>query len=546
VIGRVYLVGAGPGDPGLITARGLALLKTADAVVHDRLVAPALLEERRPGSEVYDVGKVPGQHRQGRQREINDLLLRLARAGKTVVRLKGGDPFVFGRGGEEAEACAGAGIPFEVIPGVTSAVAVPAYAGIPLTHRSLASSFAVVTGHEDPAKPNARVDWAYLAAVDTLVILMGVKGLPAIVDHLLAHGRSPRTPVAVISQGTYPSQATLVATLADVVDRNREASLAAPATIIIGEVVLLRDRLRWFDVRPLFGRRILVPRTREQPSVIVSRLRELGATVVEVPRLQAVPIEGGLDWALRRLRTASFAGLRLRRGRSPGSGSWLVFTSPAAVDMVWATLEAQGLDARSFAGMCVAATGPGTDQALRSRGLYPDLSTPAYLSSEIAGALMRGGLAGRQVLLLRPEGASSELPERLLAAGAVVEDTAIYRLVPVEMPEQLAALAAKPETRFAGGEAGGIDIVVFPSSGTVRALVDSLQGDLQSLMDSRVVCMGVSTARTATELGFPVDAIAAEATFDGLVETVLSLPSRRGGHPLAGTQASGRVHEGTR
>ena len=269
--GTVSLVGAGPGDPGLITARGLALLRTADAVVYDRLVAPELLAEVRPDAARHYAGRAAG-YKALNQPEVNQLLVDLARRGQRVVRLKGGDPFIFGRGGEEAAACAEAGVPFEVVPGVSSVAAVPAYAGIPLTYRTIASSFAVVTGHEDPAKPDASVDWAHLATgIDTLVVLMGLDRIDRIAVRLLEHGRPPETPVAVISNGTVPQQRTVVATLRDVAERVRAAGLMSPAVIVVGEVVRMRETIGWFDRRPLFGRRILVPRTRAQPCTKVWR-----------------------------------------------------------------------------------------------------------------------------------------------------------------------------------------------------------------------------------------------------------------------------------
>lgn len=277
--GTVYIVGAGPGDPGLITVRGLALLQTADALVHDRLVASELLAEAPAGCERYDVGKAPGDAGP-RQDEINALLVRLATAGKRVVRLKGGDPFVFGRGAEEVEACLASGVRCEVVPGVTSAAAVPAYAGIPLTHRSVASSVALVTGHE---AGSGRVDWERLAtAADTIVVLMPLRRLPEIVAQLVAHGRSPDTPAALISQGTLPGQRVLVARLADLAARATAEGMASPALVVVGEVVRLRERLAR-AARPLLGRVVLLPRTRSHPSVIAARFRELGACVVELP-----------------------------------------------------------------------------------------------------------------------------------------------------------------------------------------------------------------------------------------------------------------------
>src|SRR5215213_2231175 len=285
----VYLVGAGPGDPGLLTVRGQQVLARADVLVYDRLVAPELVEMAPPDAERVYVGKAPGQHTL-RQEEINALLVERARAGRIVVRLKGGDPFIFGRGGEEAATLAAAGLPFEVVPGVTAAVSVAAYAGIPITHRAVASSFAVATGQEGEARGPQHLAYDRLAgAADTLVFLMGVERLPAIVADLLAAGRPPETPVAVIQAGTLPEQRTVVATLADVVERVQAAGLRPPAVTVVGEVVGLREQLRWFDTRPLFGRRVLVTRTRAQASTLVARLRDLGARPVELPTIAIRP-----------------------------------------------------------------------------------------------------------------------------------------------------------------------------------------------------------------------------------------------------------------
>ncbi len=287
--GKVYLVGAGPGDPGLITVAGLQRLKEADVIVYDRLVAPALLDEASAEAERIFVGKVAGESHD--QEAINRLLVEKAREGKRVVRLKGGDPFVFGRGGEEAEALREAGVPFEVVPGVTSAVAVPAYAGIPVTHRGLASTFAVITGHEDPEKPGDRASIGpkLATAVDTLVFLMGTKTLPEIVEKLVANGRAAETPVAVIRWGTTPEQRTVVGTLADIVERVREAGLTPPAITVVGEVVRLREKLSWFEERPLFGKRVLITRTRRQASVLARLLAAEGAIPIELPAIEIEP-----------------------------------------------------------------------------------------------------------------------------------------------------------------------------------------------------------------------------------------------------------------
>lgn len=484
--GKVYLVGAGPGDPGLITARGLALLQAADAVVHDRLVSPQLLERHRPDATLYDVGKVPGHHSRGRQGEICELLVALACAGKMVVRLKGGDPFIFGRGGEEAEACAAAGVPFEVIPGVTSPVAVPAYAGIPLTHRAVASSFAVVTGHEDPARAESRVDWNALARIDTLVILMGMERLPVIVERLLAAGRGPDTPVALISRGTYPGQRTVTGTLGEIAGQVERHDLKPPVTIVVGEVVRLRQHLRWFDQGPLSGRRILVPRTREKPGVLAERCRQLGAEVIEVPRLV-------VEYHPERIEPGAL-----------GCHDILLVTSPAALHALQLALEERNLDARALAGLQVVAAGPDTAEAFHDTGIRPDLSVASYLAAPITAGLRESGPAGRRVLLLRQAELPGTLAQSLTDAGYLIRDIAAYSARPA---------AALPDL-------SQIDAVVFASSGSVRAL--KAVTDTGRFEGSTVFCMGEQTARAARRDGWSIRATAPAPTFDSLVATVLA------------------------
>jgi uroporphyrinogen III methyltransferase/synthase len=494
MIGTVYLVGAGPGDPGLITERGIGLLRTADAVVYDRLVAPELLAEIRPDAEVHYVGRARGSQTAS-QEEVNQLLVRLARNGANVVRLKGGDPFVFGRGGEEAEACATAGVPYEVVPGVTSAIGVPAYAGIPLTHRDVASSFAVITGHEDPSRPETRIDWPRLAtAVDTLVILMGVEQFPRIVEQLLAHGRAPQTPVALISQGTRAEQRTLVGTLADIADRVGRAQLQAPAVAVVGEVVRLRGRLAWYDRRPLSGRRVLVARSRGQPSALTARLQNLGACVVEAPAFRIEPVcDQRLTTALDRI----------------ASYDWLLFTSAAAVQAFWTALAARGADARALAGTGVAAAGPGTAEAVAGRGVRPDFATSAYVARDVASALVGHVAAGQRLLLARGEDTSPSLGQHL-ARDVAVDDVVVYRLVQTDAAASRQAILAEP-----------IDAVVLPSSGSVRILASLLGNGLAHIERAAILCMGPSTARAAARIGLRVAALPDKASIDGLVTAVV-------------------------
>jgi len=496
--GLVYLVGAGPGDPGLITVKGLACLQKADVVIYDRLVSPALLRQAPRGCELIDAGKSPQGHTLP-QEAINALLVEKALAGKVVVRLKGGDPFLFGRGGEEAEALAEAGVPFEVVPGVTSAIAAPAYAGIPVTHRDHTSTFAVVTGHEDPTKADSSIDWQKLATgVGTLVLIMGVGNLPQIVTKLIEHGRDPRTPVAIVQEGTEARQKTVTGTLADIVERAREADIKPPAVTIVGEVVRLREKLRWFDTKPLFGKRVLVTRSREQASALSQQLRELGAEPLEYPAIEIAPPKdiAPLDEAIARLPTYDC----------------LIFTSANGVDAFVTRMSEKGMDMQALARLKIAAIGPATAQALAGHGLRVDYLPEVYTSEEIAAGI--GDVSGQRILLPRVERAPKQLAQALRGKGAVVDEVAAYRTLAVGAPDELKALLAD----------GQIDIVTFTSSSTVRNLAAGLQGPTPAEVLSRclVACIGPVTARTAARLGIRVDVVAREHTIAGLVEAIVA------------------------
>jgi uroporphyrinogen III methyltransferase / synthase len=542
--GKVYLVGAGPGDPGLLTVRGRDVLALAEVLVYDRLVAPEIVALAPPTAERVYVGKAPGRHTL-RQPEINALLVDRARAGRQVVRLKGGDPFVFGRGGEEAEALADAGLPFEVVPGISAALAVAAYAGIPVTHRAVASSFAVATGQEGEARGPQALAYDRLAgAADTLVFLMGVERLPAIVAGLLAGGRDPATPVAVIAAGTLPDQRTLVAPLAEILARVKAAGVGPPAVTIVGEVVGLRERLRWFDTRPLFGRRVLVTRTREQASTLVALLRAAGARPVELPTIAVQPPEdcAALDAALRELAGPTPTGRENLTPPAPlpcegrgepsqpaagppppiagmgaaGVGSWVIFTSANGVEAVFARLEALALDARVFGGASIAAIGPATAAALRQHGLRADYAPAEALTSAILADFRRRDLRDVRVLLPRADIAPPDLADGLAALGAVVQSVVAYRTVPAE------GLAAEARGALAGG---AVDTACFTSSSTVRNLVDALDGDVALLAPLTVACIGPVTAATARELGLRVDVVAREHTVTGLVAALCEAAS---------------------
>jgi len=496
-VGKVCLVGAGPGDPGLITQKGLECLALADVVIYDHLLDERLLDSAPPGVERIYVGKQAGKHAR-EQDEINQLLVDKANEGKSVVRLKGGDPFVLGRGSEEAEVLKNNGIPFEVVPGISSAIAVPAYAGIPVTHRGLASSFAVVTGHEDPSKPTSSLAWEKLATgVDTLVFLMGMQNLPEIVAKLLEHGRPPDTPVAVIKEGTRPEQKVVTGNLKDIVARMKEHSLDPPVVIVVGEVVKLREKLRWFDNHPLFGKRVLVTRARHQASSLSKLLSERGAQPIELPAIdiQAISDTEKLDRAISDL----------------GQYHWIVFTSVNGVDAFFERLHNLNLDVRAFTNLRIGAIGPATAKALRGKGVIPDFVPEVYTSKGIIAGLRSWDIAGKRFLLPRAEIADRELTKGLTRLGAEVHEIVAYRTV---TPSEEISRAKK---LLLSGE---IDVITFTSSSTVSNLVAAFNEDLSAINKKKVACIGPKTADTATRVGLKVDIVAREHTIPGLVAAI--------------------------
>ena len=502
--GKVYLVGAGPGDPGLITVKGAECLRRADVVVYDRLVSPELLALAPPEAERVFMGKEPDTP-SGFQDQINDTLVRAALEGKTVVRLKGGDPFVFGRGGEEVDTLAKAGVPFDVAPGITSAIAVPAYAGIPVTHRGVATAFTVVSGSEDPSKPERSIDWSSMAKVSgTLVVLMGWGSLPAIVDALIDGGRSPDTPAAVTQWGTTARQRTVEGTLADIVAKGTDAGFTAPVVTVIGEVAALRSGFRWFDASPLFGMRVLVTRSRQQASSTSRLLAAQGAAPVELPTIEITGLEdyAELDAAVARL----------------GAYAWVVFTSVNGVDAVFDRLRAAGKDARAFSGAQVCAIGPATAAALASRGIAADFVPPTYTTESIAEGFRDSGIRGARVLMPRADIAPATLSDALRGLGAELDEVVAYRTL---VPRNAAARAVE----LLGG---GLDAAVFTSSSTVRNLVELIGGRLELLSGVRVISIGPVTSGTARELGVEVDVEAVEHTVPGVVDALVrAAPSWR-------------------
>lgn len=495
--GKVYLVGAGPGDPDLISVKGMDCIRRADSIIYDNLINARLLDAASPGAEKFYVGKSADAHAM-EQSDINRLLVDQAKEGRVVVRLKGGDPFVLGRGGEEAETLAQHGIAFEVVPGITSAIAVPAYAGIPVTHRGLASSFAIITGHEDPDKESSSINWEKLAtAVDTLVFLMGMKNLPQIVAKLIEHGRPPETPVAVIKDGTSPQQKTVAGCLKDIVARVNRAKLKAPVIIVVGEVVNLREKIRWFDNRPLFGKRILVTRARHQASALSQLLAERGAQAIELPAIDIRPLPDTkeLDRAILNL----------------GNYHWLLFTSANGVDAFFQRLRSLKLDSRALHSLKVGAIGPATAAALKEMGIFADYLPQVYTGQGIVDGFSDYNIKGKRFLLPRADIADKELVEGLCRLGADVHEIAAYQTVPAKETVSQARQML---------EAGEIDVITFTSSSTVSRLVEAFNNSRPALNGAITACIGPKTAETAEKAGLKVDILAGEQTIPGLVAAI--------------------------
>ena len=494
--GKVYLVGAGPGDPGLITVKGLRALEQAQVVVYDRLVDPVLLEAAPESAERIFVGKARGRQ-QLTQPEINQLLVDKAAQGLNVVRLKGGDPFVFGRGGEEALELKANGLPFEIVPGVTSAIAGPAYAGIPVTHRGIATTFTVVSGSEDPSKSESTVPWEILAKNGgTLVVLMGWASLEKILGTLQKEGLPPTTPAALVQWGTWSDQQTVTGNIENILELGKDAGLTPPVITVIGEVVNLRKELAWFDQRTLFGKRVLITRSRSQTSRLRALLNQAGANAVELPTIQIGPLE-------------DFSELDATLAKLP-EYDWVIFASANAVESVFERLESQGKDARALAGTTIGAIGPATAQALSKRGITADFVPSRPVSEAVVKELSNRDWNGVSVLLPSADIGREELEKGLTKMGAKVNRLAAYRNVPVEGVSDLAKEAF----------IDGVDVVTFTSSSTVRNLVEMLRGDLTALESSFIACIGPVTAATARELGLRVDLEASEHTVDGLVDAL--------------------------
>ena len=496
-MGKVWLVGAGPGDPGLLTLKGARALAQCDTLVYDYLASQAIVSLAPPDCEKIYVGKKAGQHTLS-QDEITALIVRLGREGKKVVRLKGGDVFVFARGGEEAAALAEAGVPFEIVPGITSAIAAPAYAGIPVTHRDHNTAFTIATGHEDPTKGYSSLDFAKLAnRKATTIFLMAMGNLAGIVAKLKEHGLEGDTPVGIVHEGTKPAQETLTATIDSVVAEVERSGITAPAIVVIGDVVRERERIRWFDAQPLFGKRVLITRPAHQADELAARLWEMGAEPIVAPTIEIAPPPD--------VDAARQAAARVR------DYAWIVFTSRNGVDAFFDRLGELGRDARAFGDVRIAAIGPKTAAALTAHGVRADLIPPEYVNEAVAEALLARTSVGDRVLVYRAREARDVLPETLREHGREVDVVAAYETRTVGDPE----LAEK---------AAHADIVTFTSSSTVHGFVENVPDAARALSEKTVAAIGPITARTARDAGIRVDVVADEFTAEGLLRALTAVP----------------------
>jgi uroporphyrinogen III methyltransferase/synthase len=499
--GKVFLVGAGPGDPGLLTVKALRLLKEADVIVYDALVSKHILKSARENAELIFVGKRGGQA-SASQSDIEKILLEKAVAGKKVVRLKGGDPFIFGRGGEEALVLSEAGIDWEVVPGITSAIAGPAYAGIPVTQRECTSSVAFITGHEDPEKEETNVDWNKISTgIGTLVFLMGVSRLAKIIEELIKNGRAAHPPCAVIMWGTLPKQKTVAGVLSDIEQKVKAAGLGAPSIFIVGEVVKLREKLNWFEEGPLFGKRVLVTRSREQASILLEKLELLGAEAVEFPTIRIAPPENWaeVDMAISKIHEFN----------------WIVFTSVNGVKIFLERLLELGRDIRELKGLKIAAIGDITRQSLEEKMLKVDLSPPEFVAEALVAEFQKKeNIQGQKFLLPRADQARVELVDGLKKLGAEVTQVVLYRTLP-----DLSAVQTEVVQEILNRQ---VDWVTFTSSTTVKNFMSSLgESGGRAKKCFKVASIGPITSQTAREFGLEVDLEAKTHTIDGLVEALV-------------------------
>jgi uroporphyrinogen III methyltransferase/synthase len=498
--GMVYLIGAGPGSPDLITVKGKQCLQKADVIVYDHLASESLLSLAGENVETIYAGKKSGRHSMS-QEEINNLLIEKAKDGLTVARLKGGDPFIFGRGGEEAVELSKAGITFEIVPGVTSAAAVPAYAGIPLTHRDYSSTVCLITGHEDPTKELSSINWDALAkSSGTLVFLMGIGNLDKIARKLMDNGRPSDSPVAVIGNGTMPSQRTVTGILANISQKVKDADLTPPGVIVVGDVVNLRDHLNWFESRPLFGKRILITRPEHQASEFIRALSELGAQCLLFPTIKIIP---PVTWKELDKAIEGLSGY-----------DWILFTSVNGVTSFFERLDVAKKDTRHLSGIKIGAIGPKTAAALTDRGINPDLIPDTYWAEEIVEAIKGYPLNGKRVLLPRPSIARDYIPKNLKSMGALVDEVEAYQTVqPEYSQDQLGKLF----------KSGKIDMITFTSPSTVTNFLALLKGKLiyEEISKVGVACIGPVTAQKAKEVGLRVVVEPDEYTVDALTRAIV-------------------------
>ncbi len=498
--GKVFLVGAGPGAEDLITLKAVECIKKADVLIYDFLANKRFLNYAKDSSEKIYVGKKGSCHTL-KQPEINELIVKKALQGKTVTRLKGGDPYIFGRGGEEVEELIKENIEFEVVPGITAAAAATAYAGIPLTHRDFTSTVAFVTGHERDDTEYSKIHWDKISTgIGTIVFYMGVKNLKNIVANLIDNGRSPDTPIALIRWGTHPIQKTVTGKLSDIVEKVEKARLTAPAIIVVGEVVNLREKLRWFDKKPLFGKNIIITRAREQASNLVGQLTELGANVIEFPTIEIVPPDDFKEL------DASIEGL--------SEYNWMIFTSVNGVKLFFERLFYKGFDSRKLGNVKVCAIGPKTSEMFKNFGIVPDLVPEKYQAEYIIDGLMKEGIKGKKFLLPRAKVAREILPEKIKENGGIIDVVSVYKTV---MPD------TNKEEALEYLKNGDIDYITFTSSSTVKNFFEILKGEQMDnlLKNVKLVSIGPITSETLKEKGYKPYIEAEKFTVEGLVEAIL-------------------------
>jgi uroporphyrinogen III methyltransferase/synthase len=495
--GKVYIIGAGPGDAGLITVKAVECLRLADVVIYDNLVNEELLKYAPKHARFIYAGKKGGDHTLS-QDKINELLAKEALDGNTVARLKGGDPFIFGRGGEEAEVLVAQGVPFEVIPGVTSAIAVPAYAGIPLTHRGLTSTVAFITGHEDPTKEQSDIDWQALTGIGTLVFLMGVKNLAQITGALMAHGKSPETPAALIRRGTTPHQEIITGTLTTIVELARTHHFKPPAILVVGPVVGLRETLCWFDKKPLFGLGVVITRPERQADDLAKLLAAEGASAIAFPTISIVPPAdwSELDGALEKL----------------SNYHWLIFTSANGVHFFFERLREKGRDVRDLKGIKICCIGPATASQIEARGIRVDLVPDEFIAEGILKSFATLDLSGKKILIPRAMRARDILPEGLKKQGAAVDVVTAYRTI---------NSGGKKEDLTALIDAGDVNVITFTSSSTVTNFIEIMGVDYVLPPQIKIACIGPVTAATAKKAGFRIDIAQEEYTMNGLVQSLI-------------------------